>query len=109
MSNVATTKVKQGSAVPVKFQILDCSGAPITTGNHTIDVTFLSGIVPAGDPTVDDAGASGDNGINFRYDPTGMQWIFNLKTNSTYRVGDTYQITASLDDGTTHNASISIK
>jgi len=85
------TKVKQGSGIPVKFSITDCNGTPITTGDHTIDVTYLSGIVPSGDPTVDDAGASGDNGINFRYDPTGMQWIFNLKTNSTYAVGDTYQ------------------
>jgi hypothetical protein len=62
-----------------------------------------------GDPTVDDAGLSGDNGDNFRYDATGMQWIFNLKTDTTYHVGDSYQITASLDDGTTHNASSSIK
>ena len=69
----------------------------------------MSGIVPTGDPTVDDAGQSGDNGINFRYDPVGMQWIFNLKTNSSYGVGDTYQIEAHLDDGTQHNVTIAIK
>ena len=109
MSNVATTKVKRGSGVPVKFQILDCSGTPITTGNHTIDVVYVSGIVPTGDPTVDDAGMSGDNGIIFRYDPTGMQWIFKLKTNNTYGVGDAYNIVAHMDDGTTHQAAISIK
>ena len=109
LSGQINTKVKQGSGIPVKFSITDCAGTPITTGDHTIDVTFLSGIVPSGDPTVDDAGASGDNGINFRYDPTGMQWIFNLKTNSTYSVGDTYQITANLDDGTSHNVTIAIK
>jgi len=103
------TKVKQGSGIPVKFSITDCNGTPITTGNHTIDVTYLSGIVPTGDPTVDDAGQSGDNGINFRYDPVGMQWIFNLKTNSSYGVGDTYQIEAHLDDGTQHNVTIAIK
>ena len=103
------TKVKQGSGIPVKFSITDCIGTPITTGDHTIDVTYLSGIVPTGDPTVDDAGASGDNGINFRYDPIGMQWIFNLKTNSSYGVGDTYQIEAHLDDGTQHNVTIAIK
>jgi hypothetical protein len=38
-----------------------------------------------------------------------LQWIFNLKTNSTYIVSDTYQITAHLDDGTDHNVSIAIK
>ena len=109
LSGQINTKVKQGSGIPVKFSITDCNGTPITTGDHTIDVTYLSGIVPTGDPTVDDAGQSGDNGINFRYDPIGMQWIFNLKTNSSYGVGDTYQIEAHLDDGTQHNVTIAIK
>jgi len=109
LSGQVNTKVKQGSGIPVKFSITDCSGNPITTGDHTISVAYQSGITPTGDPTVDDAGMSGDNGINFRYDPTGMQWIFNLKTNSTYYVGATYQITAHLDDGTDHNVSIAIK
>ena len=47
--------------------------------------------------------------INFRYDPTGLQWIFNLKTNSEYIVGNTYKITAHLDDGTDHNVYINIE
>jgi hypothetical protein len=103
------TKVKRGSGVPVKFQLKDGCGNLITTGDHTIDVAWLNGAVPGGDPTVDDAGMSGDNGDNFRYDPTGQQWIFNLKTNSTYIVSDTYQITAHLDDGTDHIVAIAIK
>lgn len=93
----------------MKFSITDCSGNSITTGDHTISVAYQPGITPTGDPTVDDAGMSGDNGINFRYDPTGMQWTFNLQTNSTYYVGATYLITAHLDDGTDHNVSIAIK
>jgi hypothetical protein len=109
LSGQINCKVKQGSGIPVKFAVTDCSGNPITTGNHTIDVVYVSGIVPSGDPTVDDAGMSGDNGINFRYDPTGMQWIFNLKTNSSYAVGNTYKIIATLDDETTHEAYIAIK
>jgi len=109
LNNNIATKVKRGSGVPVKFSLTDCSGNQITTGDHTISVAYLSGTVPYGDVDVDDTGASGDNGINFRYDPTGMQWIFNLKTNSSYSVGDTYQIAATLDDETTHNVSISIK
>ena len=109
LSNVATTKVKRGSGVPVKFQVFDCDGVtPITTGDFTIRVTKLSGITPAG-LDIDDAGFSGDDGINFRYDPTGMQWIFNLKTNSTYDLGCTYLIWADLGDGVDHNVAISIK
>ena len=38
-----------------------------------------------------------------------MQWIFNLKTNTTYRVGDTYKIQVFPNDGSEHDALISIK
>jgi hypothetical protein len=106
----SVTLVKRGRAVPVKFQLFDCDGTtPITTGSHTISVAFQAGCTPAGVVDVDDAGLSGDNGINFRYDPTGQQWIFNLKTNTSYGLGDTYKITATLDDETTHDVSIGIK
>jgi hypothetical protein len=109
-------KVKQGSGIPVKFQISDCNGTLITPDNipgdfPTIDVVYLSGAVPTGDPTVGDAGMSGDNGTTFRWDPTGMQWIFNLKTNSTYAVGNTYSIIADLHDcaDPANSAAIAIK
>jgi hypothetical protein len=95
------TKVKRGSAVPVKFQISDCSGTPITPDNlpggtmPTINVTLASGAVADG-LDIDDAGSSaGDPGDTFRWDSTDMQWIFNLKTNSSYNAG-TYWIWANL-------------
>ena len=47
--------------------------------------------------------------INFRYDPTGLQWIFNLKTNNEYIVGNAYKITAHHDDGTDRDVYINIK
>ena len=111
LANAATTKVKQGSTVPVKFKVTDCDGNIISTSNDTISVALQSANVPDGDVTVDDAGASNDNGTSFRWDATGMQDIFNLKTGASlgYVVGNTYIITATLDDGTTHNVSISIK
>jgi hypothetical protein len=109
LDNNATTKVKKGSTVPVKFQVSDACGNQITTGNFSIDVSYLSGVVPAGDPEVTDAGASNDNGDFFRYDPTGQQWIYNLQTKVGYVVSDTYQISADLGDGVDHTASISIK
>ena len=110
------TKVKRGSGVPVKFQIFDCSGTPISPANFpgdptlfpSINVTKLSGITPAG-LDIDDAGFSGDDGILFRWDPTDMQWIFNLKTNNTYDIGCTYLIWANLGDGVDHNVPIAIK
>jgi hypothetical protein len=116
LSNTATTKVKQGATVPVKFQLADCSGTLITDMNMPgdgsaplVDVDFVSGAVPAGDPTVTDAGNSNGDTDFARWDPTGMQWIFNLKTNSTYGVGDTYKIQVFPNDGSEHHANISIK
>jgi hypothetical protein len=44
-----------------------------------------------------------------RWDPTGLQWIFNRKTNTSYRVGDTYKIQVFPNDGSEHDALISIK
>jgi hypothetical protein len=109
LDNNSSTIVKRGSTVPVKFQVSDACGNQITTGNFTIDVSFLSGAVPAGDPEVTDAGSSNDNGDLFRYDPVGQQWIYNLQTKVGYVTGDTYQISADLGDGVDHTVSISIK
>lgn len=116
LSNVATTKVKQGSAVPVKFQLTDCSGTLITPANMPgdgsapmVNVVYVSGAAPQGEPTVDDAGNSNGDTDFARWDPTGLQWIFNLKTNTTYYVGNTYGIQVLPNDGTTHTANISIK
>jgi hypothetical protein len=116
LSGQINTKVKRGSGVPVKFQIADCDGTLITPDNFpgdatmypAINVTKLSGITPAG-LDIDDAGFSGDDGYLYRWDPTGMQWIFNLKTNSTYDIGCTYLIWADLGDGVDHNVPIAIK
>jgi hypothetical protein len=109
--DMATTKVKQGSGVPVKMQLTDCSGIPITPNNipggtPMIDVTYLSGTVPSGPADVDDAGNSNGDTLYFRWEPTDLFWIFNLKTNSSYAVGATYEIQPSTLD---NSAKISIK
>jgi hypothetical protein len=110
LSATSTTGVKKGSTVPVKFAITDCDGTPISTGLHVIDVAYHSGATVAGDPTVSDSGSSNDNGDLFRYSVTGAQWIFNLSTKPTnYYVGNTYRITARLDDATEHHVYVSLK
>jgi len=111
-----TTGVKRGSTVPVKFRLFDCNGNEICSdlglGPHTIAVSFHSGAAPAGDPAIDDAGSSNDEGIAFRYGGacgSDGNWIFNLKTGDDYSVGSTYRIRADLNDGTSHHVFISIK
>ncbi len=102
--------MKRGSGVPVKFTLMDGCGNSITTGEHHIDVVYASGSARNGDPTVDDASASaGDPGDTFRYSTDDMLWIFNLKTNNSYYIGNSYWINANLDDGTTRQVQISIK
>jgi hypothetical protein len=112
----ATTGVKRGSTVPVKFRLFDCSGNEICgdlgLGPHEIGVYFQSGVAPSGDPAIDDAGSSNDDGTHFRYGGScGIDgnWIFNLKTGSDYALGATYRIEAYLNDGTIHNVFVSAK
>lgn len=107
LNNAITTSVKRGSTVPVKFQLFDCNGTPITTGTHKIQVYYHSGTAPTTDVIIDDAGTSGDNGVLFRYSEP--NWIYNLKTNTSYAIGATYRIVAVLDDGTEHEVYISIR
>jgi hypothetical protein len=108
-----TTKVKQGSTVPVKMRLTDCSGIAITPDNIVegtptlADVKYLSGAAPQGPPEIDDAGASSGDTTYFRWSPApDLFWIFNLKTNSSYYVGNTYEIWPSNVD---QPADISIK
>ena len=101
--------------MPVKFQLKDCSGTLITNMNlpggvaPMVDVAAVSSAVPSGDPIVTDAGNSNGDTDFARWDPTGLQWIFNLKTNTTYAVGTTYKIQVFPNDGSEHDALISIK
>ncbi len=116
LSETVTRIVKKGSTVPVKFRLYDCCGNEICDllggDPHTIEVVYNSGATPAGDPTVSDSGTSNDNGIAFRYSGVcGVDgnWIFNLSTKTGYTSGCTYRIRVCLNDGTYHDALISIK
>lgn len=112
LSQTATTIVKLGSTVPVKFTLSDCSGNPITTNlgaaDHTIEVLYCSAANPDGTPTVTDAGASNSNGVAFRYSATDG-WIYNLQTKTGYTKGCTYKIRATLNSGQTICSLITIK
>lgn len=116
LSNTVTRIVKRGATVPTKFRLYDAAGVEICTdlaaGPYMIDVLYHSGTAPNGEAEVTDSGSSNDNGDSFRYSGTcGVDgtWIFNLKTNTTYQLGNTYKICAALNDDTTHDALISIK
>lgn len=102
---VATFKLK--STVPVKMD-LGCSGVPVTTGNHTLQVAKVNSATstdPALDATPTDAATTGNS---FRLtDAASGEWHFNLNAKGLSK--GTWQITATLSDGSVHSAYIGLK
>jgi hypothetical protein len=97
---------KLGSTIPVKLQIFDASGAPISTVVASIAVQKKDAVadVPINETTLS---TTPDQGTTFRYDPTGQQYIFNLSTKPLS--AGTWTITTSLDDGSTIAADIDLR
>jgi Putative metal-binding motif len=100
--------LKKRGAIPVKFQLTNCSGGFITNSVATIELLRIGDGI-GGDVVVDVGSVgSANTGNLFRYDPDGNQYIYNLDA-SVLTGNSTYRILAHLDDGTTHSVVISIK
>jgi hypothetical protein len=93
---------KLGSTVPTKFAVCDANGNSIgstgvITGYGLLATSSSSSI------TVDESVYSTTPDLAFRWDPTGMQWIFNqsTKNNGTMNKGGVvYYFLINLNDGT---------
>ena len=99
---------RRGNAVPFKFRLTDCGGAVVSTATARIHVFFYSnGVVGT---EVEDVGSVGSANTDnqYRYDPTGQQYIYNLST-LILRSNTTYLVRTTLDDGTEHDVLISIR
>jgi len=97
---------KQGSTVPVKFQLRDDSEAFITNAVAKILVTKIAN----GDTGTEIEAVStsaATTGNLFRYDLTSNQYIFNLNT-KPLSLG-TWQIRIELDDGTSQYVKIGLR
>ena len=98
------------STIPVKMNLLDCGGLPVTNGIHQISVTKCGNqICPATaiDATPKDMATTG-NLFKLSNATTGL-WQFNLSTKTTRMTRGTWQIIATLSDGSVHSAFISLK
>jgi len=97
---------KLGSTIPVKMTLVDCDGAALSTGDHTIQVSkcdnSAGGETPI-DATPTDAATTGNL---FRLTAPG-QWQFNLSTKGLSK--GTWKIIANLSDGNMHSAYIDLK
>jgi FG-GAP-like repeat len=96
---------KLGSNVPVKFQLSDATGAPVSNAIANLTVQIYSGGAVAGTPIDATPPGSADSGNLFRFD--GTQYIYDLSTKPFF-IG-TWQIQVRLNDGTVHTVLIGLK
>ena len=93
-----------GSVIPVKFDLYDANGTPISTAVALLSLQQLSNGEPVGDP-IDATPTSGaDSGNLFRY--SGGHYMYNLSTKS-FTAG-IWRIQATLDDGTVRTIEIGL-
>jgi hypothetical protein len=88
---------KKMSTIPVKFQLFDTLGNPVSNAIATLTVNGL--------PAVSSGGSNVGN--YFRYDPVKQQYIFNLSTKTLSSGLNMLKVT--LDDGTEYSLTITIK
>jgi Cadherin-like domain len=81
---------KYGSTIPVKVQILDCTGAPVSGLAPQIGTQLKSSQDPAGSVDEVSSTSAADTGTTLRYDPTAGQYIYNLASKSLSDGSATY-------------------
>ncbi len=102
--------LKLGSTIPVKFQLFDAAGSPVSTAVATIRVVKISSGSPVGTEVDGVSTSAATTGNLFRYDSTGQLYIFNLATKPLPAPADgTWRITVYLNDGTSQTVDIGIK
>jgi hypothetical protein len=93
-----TSVFKKKSTVPAKFAVCDANGTSIETAG-IVSGFRMTGMGPGTVVnTVDETVLSTTPDTSFRWDPIGMQWIFNMDTKSL-SANMTYQYTIGLNDG----------
>jgi hypothetical protein len=97
---------KLGSTIPVKFQI-SCGGTAVKAGVHTLQVIKYNNATTAAEPidaTPTDAATTGN-----QFKLAGDDWHFNLDTKATGMSVGTWQLKATLSDGSTHTVWVAVK
>jgi hypothetical protein len=97
---------KLGSTIPVKFTA-SCGGTAVKTGVHTLQVIKYNNETTAAEPidaTPTDAATTGN-----QFKLAGDDWHFNLDTKATGMSTGTWQLKATLSDGSTHVVWVGLK
>jgi hypothetical protein len=106
-----TSVFKLGSTVPTKFAVCDVNGNSIGTAGLVTGYGLVA-MANATAVTVDETVYSTTPDTAFRWDPTGMQWIFNQSTKnngSLNKSGVLYFFVINLNDGTSISFAYALK
>ena len=98
---------KLGRTIPVKFQLWDADGNPITDATARISLEEIIGEFPSGSPEEGESTSAATSGNLFRYDDTDNQYIFNLATKGL-SIG-TWEITITVNDSGSYSVRIGLK
>lgn len=93
-----TSVFKQKSTVPAKFRVCDFNGNSIGTAGVVTSFNLVRIVSGTVDNTVNETVESTTPDTMFRWDPTAMQWIFNINTKSL-SASTTYYYNVGLNDG----------
>lgn len=100
---------KTGGTIPIKFQLTDYNGNIISNATVYLYVAKITNDVIGTDEAAIST-SNADTGNQFRYDSTSNIYIYNLSTqNAPLGTAGTYQLKASLDDGSYYTSTISLK
>jgi len=102
-----TRVFKQGSTIPVKFQLWDDQGNFVTNAKAKISLQQFDDGNPLGIPIVGDSTSAATTGNLFRYDDTDNQYIFNLATKELST--GTWEITITVNDTGFYSVRIGLK
>ena len=102
-----TRVFKLGSTIPVKFQLWDADGNPITDATAKISLDQVVNNLPVGIPQDGDSTSAATTGNLFRYDDTDNQYIFNLATKELST--GTWEITITVNGSGSFSVNIGLK
>jgi hypothetical protein len=97
---------KRGSKIPVKFT-LSCNGAAVDSGLHTLQLIKWSNETTAETPIDASPADAATTGNQFRWATD--HWQYVLDAAATAMSVGTWELRATLSDGSTHSAYIALK
>ena len=104
-SAIVWNTVKNGSTVPLKFEVF--AGSTELTDTAAVNQPLKATGVTCAGGTTDDIELVSTGGTSLRYDTTGGQFIYNWQTPK--KVGACYLVTVSMIDGSSLSAYFRLK